>query len=663
MGRVPGAEDTNSDMHRSDVVGEVDIRKDTDSRSPMTFSKLNLKLSKLSLSRTNKRESFKYKRLPKDSIRLLTVLLRDDASPEIQLETYSRDRAPDFDALSYTWGEDTSTSVILCNKLQLTIRTNLFEAIPLISSSRPPPHRPLWIDAICLNQRDHQEKADHVPLMGSTYEGAARTLIWLGHTADGSDRVMESLPALTIHLQSQSVDEAERLSTSDSRAVLKHYGLPWSGSRNWAAIQSLFKRPWFYRLWTLQEIVLAQNPIVICGNRCLVWEELPSFVKAVHALDLGWLCFGRSGVESQGPYYHDPGDPKYHGDYLISQVHEMRARLLPERNAMLPTLLNMSEDRGYTVPVDRIWAIMGLLSPTARRIIQEADLVKYTSSAYDQTFLAVMRIHDEFGPLVFMLLLEQGITHAKNPQLPSWCPDWHAKKVCAPVVSKPGMAAGRPNGKSIMQSQSLHGRFKLHEPVMSLDHCCLTVLGLSLDTVTATSENTGVFWSTYLVNDVPDWLRVRSSCVWATESLSAVAGQLREEPPAEVGNAALIGLYATLEECVRVLNLLLFPDELPDVFANLVLWANGRKFFRTDRGKYGLGHPDMKVGDVVSVLYGGESLVLLRPVEEMPLRDFKIDTLEGYLLRIVGDAYMPGLMHGECFRDRGYEHLEQFVLI
>jgi hypothetical protein len=55
--------------------------------------------------------------------------------------------------------------------------------------------------------------------------------------------------------------------------------------------------------------------------------------------------------------------------------------------------------------------------------------------------------------------------------------------------------------------------------------------------------------------------------------------------------------------------------------------------------------------------------VLLRPVEEMPLRDFKVDTLEGYLLRIVGDAYMPGLMHGECFRDRGYEHLEQFVLI
>lgn len=299
---------------------------------------------------------------------------------------------------------------------------------------------------------------------------------------------MESLPALMIHLQSQSVDEAERLGSSDPRAVLKHYGLPWSGNRNWAAIQSLFKRPWFYRLWTLQEIVLAQNPIVICGNKCLVWEELPSFVKAVHALDLSWLCFGRSRVESQGLYYHDPGEPKYHGDYLVSQVDEMRARLLPKRNAMLPTLLDMSEDRGYTVPVDRLWAIMGLLSPTARRIIQEADLVKYTSSAYHQTFLALMRIHDEFGPLVFMLLLEQGITRAKNPQLPSWRPDWHAKKVCAPVVSKPGMAAGRPNGKSTMQSQSPNGQFKLYEPVMSLHHCCLTVLGLSLDIVTATSE-------------------------------------------------------------------------------------------------------------------------------------------------------------------------------
>lgn len=166
MGPVPGAEDTNSDMHRSDVVGEVDTRRDAGSRPTMTFPKLNLKLSKLSLSRTNKLGSFKYKRLPKDSIRLLTVLLHDNASPAIQLETYPRDKAPDIDALSYIWGEDASTSVILCNESQLTIITNLFEATPLINSSRPPPHRPFWIEAICLNQRDHQEKADHVPPHG-----------------------------------------------------------------------------------------------------------------------------------------------------------------------------------------------------------------------------------------------------------------------------------------------------------------------------------------------------------------------------------------------------------------------------------------------------------------------------------------------------------------
>ena len=55
----------------------------------------------------------------------------------------------------------------------------------------------MWVDAICLNQDDHREKATHIPRMGEIYESATRTLIWLGEAADNSDLAMDTIEDLT----------------------------------------------------------------------------------------------------------------------------------------------------------------------------------------------------------------------------------------------------------------------------------------------------------------------------------------------------------------------------------------------------------------------------------------------------------------------------------
>ena len=596
--------------------------------------------------------SLEYERLSKDDIRLLTVVHHDGAAAILRLETHPRDRAPDYDALSYAWGEDTSTSFTLCNGFQLSIRSNLFDALPLIHKARPAPRRPLWIDAICLNQEDAEEKADHVPLMGIIYERATRTLVWLGQAADDSDLAMDNLSELRTYMQTQNQDELEHYGITDPSAILQYHGLAAQTDPIWSGVQALFERRWFYRLWTLQEIVLAQDPTIICGGKCIDWTVLPSFVQAVNHLRLGWLCFGLGDTQSTGAY-------KYEGNQLVTQIHGMRTRLRPLRNAMfLPTLLSFSKSRGYTLPVDRIWAVMGLLSPFSQKIIREANLVDYGSEAYSETYLGVMKVHIEHLPVAAIQLLEHGLTHAKNSRLPSWCPDWDRGQICTPIALKPGVAAGKPDGSS-----SSKGPTKLLRPAMSADYRCLTVLGLPLDTIRYVSRNVGRFWGSYIVNDSHDWGRLRSSCIWATESLNAVSGSARGEPTAEAGDAAIIELWNMLQDCSRALDALLFPGKVKFDMSDFVLWCNGRKFFRTDSGRYGLGHPDMKEGDVVSVLYGGVSLVLLRPHEETLFRNLHLDLLRNRTLEVIGDAYVPGLMHGEGFRGRSCEDMMELRLV
>ena len=121
-----------------------------------------------------------YRSLPKDSIRLVTVQFTNGVFTGLRLDTWPRRRAPRYDALSYCWGEDLETIDIDCNGLPFQVRKNLKDFL-MASANRNSPLRPLWIDAICLNQADVEEKHEHIPLMDKVYINASRTIVWLGY--------------------------------------------------------------------------------------------------------------------------------------------------------------------------------------------------------------------------------------------------------------------------------------------------------------------------------------------------------------------------------------------------------------------------------------------------------------------------------------------------
>ena len=121
-----------------------------------------------------------YEPLLEGQIRLLTILSNHGEPVVCELYTYSLAEAPEYDIVSYCWGDELEMNVVTCNSVALLIRTTLSDSLHYIVGNRPKPLRPLWIDAICLNQDDYDEKAVQVPLMGSFYRHAARCIVRFG---------------------------------------------------------------------------------------------------------------------------------------------------------------------------------------------------------------------------------------------------------------------------------------------------------------------------------------------------------------------------------------------------------------------------------------------------------------------------------------------------
>jgi hypothetical protein len=96
-------------------------------------------------------------RLNQRQIRLIQIQLEGDNSL-LQCELVERnlDRAPEYNALSYVWGDHKDTVPILCNGLSLEMTRPAYGALLRLRTELE--FDSLWIDAICINQVDTEEK-------------------------------------------------------------------------------------------------------------------------------------------------------------------------------------------------------------------------------------------------------------------------------------------------------------------------------------------------------------------------------------------------------------------------------------------------------------------------------------------------------------------------
>ena len=120
-----------------------------------------------------------------EDIRILTLHPGIWTDPiDCELQNTPLQDAGLYKALSYTWNIESNDERVIpttCNKLPLDITLNLYLGLRQLRDERGPVR--LWVDAICINQKDDDERTCQVGMMRKIYETSTEVIIWLGETS------------------------------------------------------------------------------------------------------------------------------------------------------------------------------------------------------------------------------------------------------------------------------------------------------------------------------------------------------------------------------------------------------------------------------------------------------------------------------------------------
>jgi hypothetical protein len=207
---------------------------------------------------------------------------------------YIRDNSqPDYEALSYVWGstddlvsvfvyeDDTTLSKPLEKRVMfpMKVRRNLADALCHLRLVGE--HRVLWVDAICINQRDVVERSREVTRMGMIYRQAGRVIAWLGMSTPDSSQALAALSKLADVVEI-SDDGWIFWSTNNKSTWRPLVDKPPLDDETCDKLVSLFSRPYFYRLWIVQELRLAsRHSLIQCGGDTLTMSELRRAAEAL----------------------------------------------------------------------------------------------------------------------------------------------------------------------------------------------------------------------------------------------------------------------------------------------------------------------------------------------------------------------------------------------
>jgi len=104
--------------------------------------------------------------------------------------------------------------------------------------------RILWIDALCINQKDDVEKGQQVQSMVKIYAQASRVIVWLGEAAVNSGKAFEQLlDAANIHYRQQQQQQKEEEEEEKEKV------LDVGEQQEYLEVLALLERPWFQRIW------------------------------------------------------------------------------------------------------------------------------------------------------------------------------------------------------------------------------------------------------------------------------------------------------------------------------------------------------------------------------------------------------------------------------
>jgi hypothetical protein len=347
-------------------------------------------------------EPYTYSPLDEEAqeIRLFTLLpgsFSSDVRVCLDITPFTKSHVPNFEAVSYTWGSaENPVSIFIGNsgRTTLAVTQNLGKALPYFRSEDKP--RVLWVDAICVDQKNLKERGQQVKRMADIFSKAVRVLVWLGPASDNSELALDLFERIASKVK---VDEATFnivATTNEAHWVDSKAGVPFN-EVEFLSIWQFIQRPWFGRLWIWQEVHLALGDVeVMCGVRTIPWAALQLAIR--------WL--GRKPLAIL-----DLDDEHYK-----RFINVINLCLGVNHYRTIRRVIHYSKNSNCSDPRDKIYALLSLIyRPWSIRI--EPNYTKDVYQTYRDFALSLIESsHD----LDILNIVE---SHEHLEGVPSWVPN------------------------------------------------------------------------------------------------------------------------------------------------------------------------------------------------------------------------------------------------
>jgi hypothetical protein len=344
-----------------------------------------------------------------------------------------------YDAVSYCWGDPTPIHSITIDTIwSLGITGNVDTMLRYLRKTHG--LRYLWLDAICLNQTDTAEKNVQVQQMGTIYQQASETHIWLGE-ATVENKIPEIFDVLRAVSTKAAIekDEGGRIGTELSsgektasnslskwRSSEGKYGDTLDTTKGKLRLQfkRLLNRPWFERRWILQEAILSKQAYFWCGkwnidqaqfaegtlnwltriDRTRHYDKLLDWLIKVTEISLLFQIPAIDSVRAICSYNTHPFSKNYQTDILSLLWHFHLCQCF--------------------APHDKIYALLGI----ATQIPDKVKKVDY-NTPWNELFIELATASFTDHPVVmFRHLVSFGSLTQSEPTWPSWVPNWTNKR-------------------------------------------------------------------------------------------------------------------------------------------------------------------------------------------------------------------------------------------
>lgn len=298
------------------------------------------------------RSDYQYEPLPsaETHIRLLEILPRSDARLiPLTLRTIPlSEAAGNYDAISYTWGTFLPVHEVSVDGQRLWLRENVWRFLRHCSSTElgEKHHRNLWIDSICINQKDVPEKNAQVQRMAAIFSQARQVIVWLGKASQTS-----LWAELTL---GRYVRMAEFMREAHGR-----HGTPEDGDVSLRTdIRQLMTSPYWTRLWIVQELALAHQAVIVSGTElcdltvflgCASLARYFFRVDETDTEDTVWRAAAKQVDQLVQRHLYRETQSAYHG--LAPLVESFAAQECYDPHDHVYGLLGLLEG-GHSLPID-----------------------------------------------------------------------------------------------------------------------------------------------------------------------------------------------------------------------------------------------------------------------------------------------------------------------